>query len=44
MNTISEQLSSGERELLVNALKAYSWAVSGNERNLFIESLIEKVA
>jgi hypothetical protein len=44
MNEISEKLSSGEREIIVRALMAYSWAVSGAERNLQIEALIEKVA
>jgi hypothetical protein len=43
MNTISQHLSSGEREVIENALKAYSWAVSGAERNEFVEQLIEKL-
>lgn len=44
MNAISKQLSSAEREVIVKALTAYSWAVAGAYRDLFIESIIEKVS
>lgn len=39
-----DQLSSSEKLVLINALKSYSWIVSGEERNPFIEQLIHKVA
>lgn len=37
------KLTNKEKALLIMSLRAYDWAVSGNERNLEIDKLIEKI-